>query len=135
MSEALCVPKVGQLLWRGCSCDNFGRVTRVGKDLAGREVIDIELVAADINELYFPKSQTEVPEWEDPLTQIKLPPGTKVEITDVLYKADSPEHIYCCISTGGCYRCTESFWPHDEWVEASTGKPLKKGGGHDCEIR
>jgi hypothetical protein len=52
--------RAGQLLYRGCSCDEFARILRVGKDAGA-------------------------------------------------------------VSTGGCYRCTELFYPHDEGTN-----PFKK---------
>lgn len=110
-------PQVGQLLYRGCSCDEFGRITRV-ETSNGKDFIDIELVDADINELYFPVAQVDKDSpLADPFdcnTTIELPPNTKVKIIDVQYISLGTYHIQCRISTGGCYRCTESFYFHDE---------------------
>lgn len=108
--------KENQLLYRGCACEDLARIVRVGKDVNGLDVVDIELLNAnDINELYFPRAQTF--EVDNSLARIELPKGTKVVIRDVPYRVDSDSEtlgITLAVSTGGCYRCTEHFYPHDE---------------------
>ena len=115
-------PQVGQLLYRGCSCDDFAKVLKVYQDANGMEVIDVELLQP-LNELYFPVAQSfEHEEWC--LTKIELPPNTPVKIINVEYHSESSINIKLRISTGGCHRCTESFYPHfpGEEIDWDKGK-------------
>jgi hypothetical protein len=105
------VPKVGQLLYRGCACDDFARVLRVGQDDNGVDVIDVELIES-VNELYFPEGFDE--DGVGCLTRIELPDGTPVRICDVQWKPRGDGSIECRMTTGGCNRCTSVFYPHDE---------------------
>lgn len=118
------LPKAGQLLYRGRSCDDFAKILRVGQDPNGRDIMDVELLVA-LDEIYFPSYQHPRPEEKGlvNLATIELPEGTKVVIRDVPWrwpdpsgkdpKAETRGDICLAISTGGCYRCTEHFYPHE----------------------
>lgn len=124
-------PKVGQLLYRGCSCDEFARVVAVKQiDYNGPlDVLDIELVDGDINELFQGEGLCEYLNREgceedcgrdqhnSPI-RVELPPGTKVTVRDVPYKVlpeDKGGGIRLWINNvATCYQCMSHFFPHDE---------------------
>lgn len=113
MTNDLCIPKEGQLLYRGCSYDDFAKILRVGEDPNEEPVIDIELIES-INELYFPRFHEETDDNDAfNLAEIVLPENTPVKIINVQYRPVSRNTIELAISAGGCYRCTTLFYPHN----------------------
>lgn len=105
--------KEGQLLYRGCSCDEFARILRVGVDSNDTPVLDIELVDANLNDImYFRKVNEEIPN----NASIVLPKDFKVKIVDVPYTQDEQGIELYVASEELCHRCTGRFYPHDEGV-------------------
>ena len=114
-------PRVGQLLYRGCACDDFARVLRVGEDDNGRAVLDVELCdQRDLNDIFATHGAgTDLRDLKDEdinLTYIELPPGTRVVIKDVPWAPDTQGWIKVFFDPDGmhCHRCTRMFKPHDE---------------------
>ena len=122
------IPKEGQLLYRGCACDDFARVLRVGKDANGLDVLDIELTNQEhINDVFAvanPDENAGSGDQNTSLLRIVLPPDTKVVLKDVPWKAGSAG-IRLFIAPDGllCHRCTAIFYPHDDGVS-----PFEKDG-------
>ena len=103
--------KVGQLLFRGCSCDEFARILRVGVDANNTPVLDIELVDAGINEITdFREVEKDTPN----LATIVLPEDTKIKIVNVPYTQDEDGIELYVASENLCHSCTGRFYPHDE---------------------
>jgi len=103
--------KEGQLLFRGCSCDEFARILRVGVDGNDTPVLDIELVDAGINDIMWSR---EISEDIPNLARVVLPEGVKVRITDVPYIQDEHGIELYVASEELCHRCTGRFYPHAE---------------------
>lgn len=105
--------KAGQLLYRGCACDEFARILRVGVDGNNTPVLDIELIDAGLNDIMdFPQINEQTPN----LASIILPKDLKIKIVDVPYIQNKSRVELFVASNNLCCRCTHQFYPHDEGV-------------------
>jgi len=108
------LPEVGDYLYASCPGCDFGQIVGVGKDANDAPTIDIELYEpGDL--IWFEDN-----DFQNPLTRLELPEGTKVILRDVQWKpagayegwdeAKSWVTTITCFTPGnGCYRCTKLF--------------------------
>jgi len=107
-------PEAGDYLYASCAGCNYGQILRVGNDANGIPTIDIEIYCPN-DLIWFEDS-----EFQNPLTHLVLPNGTKVILRDVQWKpaggyegwdeAKTWVTLISCFTPGnGCYRCTKLF--------------------------
>lgn len=112
-------PEVDDYLYASCAGEDYGQILRVGKDPNGVPIIDIELYNPQ-DLIWFKDS-----DFQNPLTEIELPPDTKVILRDLQWKPaggyeswDEEKSwitlISCFTPGNGCYRCTKLFSLHKE---------------------
>jgi hypothetical protein len=108
----------GMWLYASCSAEWFGPITRVYKDDNGRDLLDFELDAEQVNE-FMDTGDNDVDIGFDKYGNARatFALGARATMTHVRYRPSGHEYpdLFVLNTPGnGCYRCTKLFSVHNE---------------------